>query len=122
MTLDDEDTKLELRGADNDAESDQDAVASAPSAVKRSALRDVLATLPLDDNPISQEEIERRFERLTQRERKVFACVLVEMTDKEMARQLGITPKTAEHYRRSVLDKMMATDARDLRRQVKNAF
>lgn len=104
-----------------DSDPDGAPVAESRPQAKRDALRDVLASIQSHETPVSIEEVEQCFERLTPRERQVFACIIVEMTDKEMARHLGITPKTAEHYRRSVLTKMSATDARDLRRKVNSA-
>jgi DNA-binding NarL/FixJ family response regulator len=52
--------------------------------------------------------------RLTAREREVFHLVIEGQTSKEIARKLGISLKTAENHRASVLDKLDARNVADL--------
>jgi DNA-binding NarL/FixJ family response regulator len=52
--------------------------------------------------------------RLTNREREVFHLVVEGRTSKEIAAKLGISLKTAENHRASVLDKLDARNTADL--------
>lgn len=51
---------------------------------------------------------------MTAREREVFHLIIDGMTTKEIARALGIEPKTAEHHRAHVLQKVKARNSADL--------
>lgn len=51
-----------------------------------------------------------RFERLTEREREVFQLVANGFPNKSIARELGISARTAEKHRISVLKKFEVTD------------
>lgn len=56
--------------------------------------------------------------RLTPREREVFACIAMGKTNKEMARQLGLSARTVEGYRASIMRKVGAKSATELVRRV----
>lgn len=57
-------------------------------------------------------------ERLTPRERDVFAFIAMGKTNKEMARQLGLSARTVEGYRASIMRKVGAKNATELVRRV----
>lgn len=60
----------------------------------------------------SNGEAAARIRRLTRREREVFARCLADQTTAEVARDLGITDRTVQHHRRSILNKLgVATSA-----------
>lgn len=52
--------------------------------------------------------------RLTSREREVFHLIAEGLTTKEIARQLGISAKTAENHRARVLDKLAVRNTAEL--------
>ena len=56
--------------------------------------------------------------RLTPREREVFAFIALGKTNKEMARQLGLSARTVEGYRASIMRKVGAKNATELVRRV----
>jgi FixJ family two-component response regulator len=56
--------------------------------------------------------------RLTKREREVFALIAMGRTNKEVARELGLSARTVEGYRASVMRKVGATNATELVRRV----
>ncbi len=56
--------------------------------------------------------------RLTPRERDVFAFIAMGKTNKEMARELGLSARTIEGYRASIMRKVGAKSATDLVRRV----
>jgi len=56
--------------------------------------------------------------RLTPREREVFAFIAMGKTNKEMARQLGLSARTVEGYRASIMRKVGAKSASELVRRV----
>ena len=56
--------------------------------------------------------------RLTPRERDVFAFIAMGKTNKEMARQLGLSARTVEGYRASIMRKVGAKNATELVRRV----
>jgi two-component system, LuxR family, response regulator FixJ len=57
-------------------------------------------------------------ERLTPREQDVFAFIALGKTNKEMARQLGLSARTIEGYRASIMRKAGAKNASELVRRV----
>ena len=59
-------------------------------------------------------EIARRFERLTPREREVFALVTLGKMNKEIAAQLGASEKTIKVHRGRVMKKMQAESLAEL--------
>jgi two-component system, LuxR family, response regulator FixJ len=56
--------------------------------------------------------------RLTPREREVFAFIALGKTNKEMARELGLSARTVEGYRASIMRKVGAKNATELVRRV----
>jgi len=61
--------------------------------------------------------LRRRFpgdEKLTQRERQVLAEITAGASNKEAGRRLGISPRTIEVHRASILDKLGARNTADL--------
>lgn len=60
---------------------------------------------------------EQRFpgdERLTQRERQVLAEITAGASNKQAGRRLGISPRTIEVHRASIMDKLGAKNTADL--------
>lgn len=60
------------------------------------------------------DDIRLRIAQLTRREREVFDAVAQGHSNKEAARQLGISPRTVEIYRANVMAKMKAETLSDL--------
>jgi FixJ family two-component response regulator len=52
------------------------------------------------------EELHRRIERLSSRERDVFALITSGLLNKQAAAELGITERTVKHHRRNIMDKL----------------
>ena len=59
-------------------------------------------------------ELERRQATLSARERQVLRALLVGQSNKEIARELDISPRTVEIYRAKVMAKMGAETYADL--------
>ncbi|UIY31246.1 LuxR C-terminal-related transcriptional regulator [Neorhizobium galegae] len=59
--------------------------------------------------------------RLTPRERQVLSLVAEGLSNKAIARQLGISPKTVEIHRSNVMSKMEVTSSNALIRMVISA-
>ncbi|MDP2029979.1 MAG: response regulator [Thiobacillus sp.] len=58
--------------------------------------------------------IQQRYSRLSPREREVMALAVSGLTCKEIARQLGLSPRTIEVHRTHVMYKMAAASLADL--------
>ncbi|HLG82106.1 MAG TPA: LuxR C-terminal-related transcriptional regulator [Bradyrhizobium sp.] len=64
-------------------------------------------------------QISQRLEaRLTPREREVFAFIATGKTNKQIARELGLSARTVEGYRASIMRKVGAKNATELVRRV----
>jgi len=61
-------------------------------------------------------ELRQRFERLTPRERDVFALVVTGRPNKQIAAQLGMSEMTVKVHRSQITKKMRATSIVDLAR------
>lgn len=110
---------------------DRGDVAKAVVALKNGAL-DVLenpvtepALLKSVDQALAQDAAERRlardralvaqrFANLTPREQQVYALVVADLPNKEIARRLKISPRTVEHHREHVMLKMQAHSVTEL--------
>ena len=68
------------------------------------------------DAPDEVKEFKARLALLTQREREVLALLLEGLPTKLIAHQLGISSRTAEHHRASVIQKMHAHNISHLMR------
>jgi two-component system, LuxR family, response regulator FixJ len=72
----------------------------------------------------ASESFARRFpgeEKLTQREREVLAEITAGASNKEAGRRLGISPRTIEVHRASIMDKLGAKNTADLVRITLNS-
>lgn len=58
--------------------------------------------------------VTQKFRRLTARERQVMAMVVADKSSKEIARDLGISPRTVEHHRAHIMRKMRAGSLNEL--------
>lgn len=58
--------------------------------------------------------IESRYAQLTPREREIMTLVVSDLTSKEIARELKISPRTVEHHRAHVMLKMQAMSLTEL--------
>ena len=65
----------------------------------------------------TSEEILGLMARLTAREREVMGLVMAGLSNKEMARKLGVSPKTIEAHRAKLYTKMRADSLADLVRK-----
>lgn len=61
-----------------------------------------------------KEAVTDKFKRLTTRERQVMAMVVADKSSKEIARDLGISPRTVEHHRAHIMRKMRAASLNEL--------
>jgi FixJ family two-component response regulator len=68
----------------------------------------------LNDTRRQHELLTGRLERLTPREREVFALVAAGLLNKQVGFELGTTEKTVKVHRARVMDKMEATSLADL--------
>ena len=74
----------------------------------------------LDKNAIDsrraneQAIVKQRFANLTPREQEIFALVVADLPNKEIARQLNISPRTVEHHRERIMLKMQAHSMAEL--------
>lgn len=53
-------------------------------------------------------EVARRYDQLSDRQREVMTRAIQGLSNKEIAVQLGISPRTVEHYREWVMERMQA--------------
>lgn len=60
------------------------------------------------------EELERKFAALTDRQRETMKCLIRGMANKQIALELGISPRTVEIHRTWVMNKMAANTLADL--------
>jgi two-component system response regulator FixJ len=58
--------------------------------------------------------IRRRYEQLSERQREVMGLAIRGMSNKEIAAQLGISPRTVEHYREWAMERMQAGNFAEL--------
>ena len=56
----------------------------------------------------------RKFQTLTARERQIMSMVVRDNSSKQIARELGISPRTVEHHRAHIMKKMDATSLNEL--------
>lgn len=54
-------------------------------------------------------ELQKRFADLSERQRQVVNLAVQGLSNKEIGLQLGISPRTVEHYRESAMERMQAT-------------
>lgn len=66
------------------------------------------------DGESERQDVSRRLESLTQRERSVLELVVVGKTNKEIARELGSSHRTIEIHRRHIMEKMAVGTLADL--------
>ena len=65
-----------------------------------------------------EEAIAARLTLLTERQRQVMSLVVSGETTKSIAMALGISPKTVDHHRAQIMEKMRARSVIDLARKV----
>jgi RNA polymerase sigma factor (sigma-70 family) len=53
--------------------------------------------------------LSKRYAELSERQRQVMELAIQGQSNKEIAAQLGISPRTVEHYRESAMERMQAT-------------
>lgn len=61
-----------------------------------------------------QRVVRERLARLTPRERQVFERIVSDRPNKDIARELEISPRTVEHHRERVMSKMQAASFSEL--------
>jgi len=59
-------------------------------------------------------KLKKRFERLTPRERKVMSLLVSNLSNKDVGRKLGISPRTVEVHRSRIMEKMVAKSILEL--------
>lgn len=59
-------------------------------------------------------DLSARYEQLSARQREVMGLVILGLSNKEIALQLGISPRTVEHYREWVMERMKADSFAEL--------
>ncbi len=77
----------------------------------RSALT---ASVPLQAAPGVSDEMSSRLASLSRRERQVLAGLVEGQTNKEIARQFDLSPRTVEVYRAKLMTKMQANNISEL--------
>jgi FixJ family two-component response regulator len=63
---------------------------------------------------IRRDDVRRRMERLTPREREVMALIVSGHANKVIAAELGVVERTVEVHRHRVMEKMEAASVADL--------
>jgi RNA polymerase sigma factor (sigma-70 family) len=63
---------------------------------------------------IEREDLQKRFDRLTPREREIFALITAGLLNKQVGAELGTAEKTIKVHRARVLEKMKAKSLADL--------
>lgn len=81
------------------------------SALERAFARALSARGGLKDSPA---EVRKNYENLSPREREVLMGIIEGATNKEIARQLDISPRTVEVHRRNIMAKMNAQSFAEL--------
>jgi two-component system, LuxR family, response regulator FixJ len=69
------------------------------------------------ENQLSEAELcefTKRYEQLSDRQRDVMGLAIQGLSNKEIAVRLGISPRTVEHYREWVMERMQANSFADL--------
>jgi len=61
-----------------------------------------------------REQLQRRFEGLTSREREVFALITSGLLNKQAGAELGLTERTVKYHRKRIMEKMEALSLADL--------
>jgi two-component system response regulator FixJ len=85
---------------------DERLLASIKSAVARN--REVLR----DEAELAT--IRQRYEQLSERQREVMGLAIKGLSNKEIAAQLSISPRTVEHYREWAMERMQASNFAEL--------
>ncbi|MDB6142011.1 MAG: response regulator [Pseudomonas sp.] len=69
-----------------------------------------------DDRRLAREQamVQQRFHNLSPREHQVFALVVSDLPNKQIARELMISPRTVEHHREHLMLKMQAHSTSEL--------
>jgi RNA polymerase sigma factor (sigma-70 family) len=60
------------------------------------------------------DQIQQRLESLTQREQEVLGHILSGLTSKQIARELGVSPRTVEAHRKNLLRKLETSSVKEL--------
>lgn len=99
-----------------------------PVVARRGGDWQPLDAAPLPRNSLAIREIEAAIARmqaqlegsdqLTDRERKVFGLLITGASSKEVARDLGISPRTVDFHRGNIIDKLGARNTADAIRRV----
>lgn len=77
------------------------------------SVRSALASVPIQPSGIS-DEMSLRIASLSRRERQVLAGLVDGQTNKEIARQFDLSPRTVEVYRAKLMTKMQANNISEL--------
>ncbi len=66
------------------------------------------------ENEQQNSDVLEKFATLTARERQIMSMVVRDNSSKQIARELGISPRTVEHHRAHIMKKMDATSLNEL--------
>jgi len=91
-----------------------------PAEPKPQPVRHDLSVAPAPPLEKTCSEYTKRIANLTSREQLILMAVVGSKTNKQMAREMNLSPKTIEYHRRNVMRKMQATSALHLMRMVLN--
>lgn len=78
------------------------------------AVRSALTAMPLQVSAEISDELSSRLASLSRRERQVLAGLVEGQTNKEIARQFELSPRTVEVYRAKLMTKMQANNISEL--------